>query len=208
VAYRRHSRRLPVGPKYPPAKTAAAAVVEPRLSQDDAKALARLVGKRGRQALATVANLVPPPRRGRPSASEKASDAGRSYDADSKKLARLVGKYGRGAVLAAIELVPLPQRGPPRRETPLRWEQMHVAAWIYEYAEEFGSIKNALRQLYEMTRDPKRQGRYGDYRSWLSTIKKTRRLGLRYWRQEVPGYIQRGVELPRWLLRRLEPKNK
>jgi hypothetical protein len=106
---------------------------------------------------------------------------------DKKELARLVRKYGRRAVVEAAQKVALRGPGRPSRGFLPHYENMHLADWIEEQAEEHrqaGSRKpytDAEIDLYDLQFSGEKKP--PDFQKWQKTIKKRRLQGRRELRQ-------------------------
>jgi hypothetical protein len=108
----------------------------------------------------------------------------------AKGYTRLVSRYGDEAVAERMKvaIAPLPPRRgrgrPPRGNLPVL-ENMHLADWIDENAEEFrrdGSrtpIKDAEHALYEMIFDDEQKRKPDHFQRWQKNIKKKRLQGRR-----------------------------
>jgi hypothetical protein len=183
---------------------------EPELSEPlaDRTALARLVRKYSPATVAIAAEAVVLPKAGRPPRGREPNALAPLSLADTKELARLVGMYGRIIVIdAANQIVP---RGPgrPRSGDEPYYEQMHLADWLKDCAEEYrarGSRypeHDAALELHELLFG---SGAHVSDK-WLKTTKNKRLLGEESFRNLARQILKQPNaakelrrRLPRWL---------
>jgi hypothetical protein len=105
---------------------------------------------------------------------------------EGRLLARLIGKYGREAVLAAVNASspPRPRGRPTRGNLPI-YENMYLADWFEEAAEEYrqrGSkhpIRDAEIALHEMSFGLAPDLASNSFEGWRLNVKKKRLAGSR-----------------------------
>jgi hypothetical protein len=151
---------------------------EPKLSLPDQKVLARLVRRYNRGTIAIAAEVVVLPKAGRPRRGEEPKALAPLSLRDTKRLATLVHKNLRAFIVKAAQQINARGPGRPRREQTV-YEQMHLADWIKDCAEEYRALgrrypeHDATLELHEM--ENRRGAKVSD--AWLKTMKNKRLLG-------------------------------